>query len=195
MLIWINGAWGSGKTQTAAELCRRTEHSFFYDPEEVGYCLRKTTPKALWHDDFQDNPLWRAMNITMLKKLCRDYDGVIVVPMTVMNKAYLNEILSALRADGAAVQHFTLIASEQTIYKRLRKRFEGKNSWAGRRAKDCVTAFLSPVFETKIETDEITISQAAEEIAKKAGLALLPRDRALKRQIRRLKTQLNAINK
>ena len=71
MLIWINGAWGSGKTQTAAELCRRTEHSFFYDPEEVGYCLRKTTPKALWHDDFQDNPLWRAMNITMLKAVPR----------------------------------------------------------------------------------------------------------------------------
>ena len=74
MLIWINGARGCGKTQTAAELCRRTEHSFFYDPEEIGYCLRKTTPKALWHDDFQDNPLWRAMNITMLKKLCHDGD-------------------------------------------------------------------------------------------------------------------------
>lgn len=99
MLIWINGARGCGKTQTAAELCRRTEHSFFYDPEEIGYCLRKTTPKALWHDDFQDNPLWRAMNITMLKKLCRDYDGAIVLPMMVMNEAYLNEILGALRAD------------------------------------------------------------------------------------------------
>ena len=54
---------------------------------------------------------------------------------------------------------------------------------------------LSQLSETKIETDEITISQAVEEIAKKAGLALLPRGRALKRQIRRLKTQLNAINK
>ncbi|MBQ9717880.1 MAG: tunicamycin resistance protein, partial [Clostridia bacterium] len=37
MILWINGTFGSGKTQTAAELHRRIPDSFVYDPENVGY--------------------------------------------------------------------------------------------------------------------------------------------------------------
>ena len=37
MIIWINGAFGSGKTQVAHELKRRLENSFIYDPEQIGY--------------------------------------------------------------------------------------------------------------------------------------------------------------
>ena len=36
MIIWINGAFGSGKTNVAYELNRRIESSYVYDPEEIG---------------------------------------------------------------------------------------------------------------------------------------------------------------
>lgn len=36
MIIWINGAFGSGKTQTAYELCRRMRGAYVYDPENAG---------------------------------------------------------------------------------------------------------------------------------------------------------------
>lgn len=45
MIIWINGAFGSGKTQTAYELNRRITDSFIYDPEEAGFLIRKNVPR------------------------------------------------------------------------------------------------------------------------------------------------------
>lgn len=53
MIIWINGAFGAGKTQTAYELHKRAEHSFVYDPENVGYFIRKNTPRSTHTSDFQ----------------------------------------------------------------------------------------------------------------------------------------------
>lgn len=48
MILWINGAFGSGKTTIAYELNRRIQDSYVYDPENVGYFLRKNAPKIFW---------------------------------------------------------------------------------------------------------------------------------------------------
>ena len=37
MIIWINGSFGSGKTQAAYELNKRIENSFVFDPENAGF--------------------------------------------------------------------------------------------------------------------------------------------------------------
>ena len=37
MIVWINGAFGAGKTLTAGEIHRRLPDSVVYDPEDVGY--------------------------------------------------------------------------------------------------------------------------------------------------------------
>ena len=39
MIIWINGAFGAGKTQAAYELRRRAENAYVYDPENAGYFI------------------------------------------------------------------------------------------------------------------------------------------------------------
>ena len=41
MILWINGSFGAGKTTVAYELERRLEKAFVYDPENIGYFLRK----------------------------------------------------------------------------------------------------------------------------------------------------------
>lgn len=41
MIIWINGAFGSGKTQTSYELQRRIPNSVVYDPEKIGFLLTR----------------------------------------------------------------------------------------------------------------------------------------------------------
>ena len=61
MIIWLNGAFGAGKTTAAYELHRRLAGSLVYDPEEVGYFLRRSAP-CFRTPDFQDLPLWRALN-------------------------------------------------------------------------------------------------------------------------------------
>jgi hypothetical protein len=42
MLLWINGPFGGGKTQTAYELRRRVPGSVVRDPEHVGFGLHRT---------------------------------------------------------------------------------------------------------------------------------------------------------
>ncbi len=44
MIIWLNGAFGAGKTQTAYALRRRLPGSYVYDPENIGYCLPHNVP-------------------------------------------------------------------------------------------------------------------------------------------------------
>ncbi len=47
MIIWINGAFGSGKTQTAFELKRHLQDAFVYDPENIGYFIRENISNFL----------------------------------------------------------------------------------------------------------------------------------------------------
>ena len=71
MILWLNGAFGAGKTTVAHELARRLPGAFIYDPEEVGYFLRKNLPAAMDRPDFQDIPLWRELNYPILATLDR----------------------------------------------------------------------------------------------------------------------------
>lgn len=52
MIIWINGAFGAGKTETALELNSRLKNSFIYDPENLGEFINKNIPNNMKKDDF-----------------------------------------------------------------------------------------------------------------------------------------------
>lgn len=58
VIIWLNGPFGGGKTQTAYALHRRLPGSVVCDPEHAGFGLHRMTPPAL-RGDFQDLPAWR----------------------------------------------------------------------------------------------------------------------------------------
>ncbi|BFH13703.1 hypothetical protein J6TS7_38700 [Paenibacillus dendritiformis] len=130
MIVWVNGAFGSGKTTTAYELHRRIPGSFVYDPENAGFFIRKNVPHEMKRSDFQDYPMWRECNYSMLRHIDAEYDGAIIVPMTIVNADYFNEIAGKLREDGALVHHFALCASKEVLLKRLKTRGEGGQSWA-----------------------------------------------------------------
>ena len=65
MVIWLNGAFGAGKTQTAYELYRRLPDSFVYDPENAGYFMRANLPEVCKGIDCQDYPMWRSVMESM----------------------------------------------------------------------------------------------------------------------------------
>ena len=46
MILWLNGSFGAGKTTVAHELQRRLPDAFVYDPENVGYFLRKNARRC-----------------------------------------------------------------------------------------------------------------------------------------------------
>lgn len=182
MIIWINGTFGSGKTTTAYELEKRVEKAFVFDPESFGYVLMKNIPKSLQKEDFQDFPIWRETNYSLLKQIAINYEGIIIVPMTITNEEYFHEILSRLRQDQIRVKHVTLMASKATIKKRLRSRLEGENSWAYKQAEARLQQLQRPLFKEHVETDDLTVEEVLEKIAQVTGLKLKEEKRNLLRK-------------
>lgn len=194
MIIWINGAFGSGKTQTAFELHRRLKSSYVYDPEKMGFAMRSMIPPDIAEDDFQSYPLWREFNYSMLSYLSDTYQGIIIVPMTITNDQYFHDMISRLRQDGRTIHHFTLLASKETLLKRLRTRAEGKNSWAAKQIDRCINSLSHSLFTEHLHTDQMSIQQVAETIAAQANLPLEPDSRgSLRRFTDRLMVKLNHI--
>ncbi len=177
MIIWINGAFGSGKTQTAYELSRRIKNSYVYDPENAGYFICKNIPKAIAEEDFQDYSMWRSFNFDMLDYIAKHYDGTIIVPMTIANKIYYNELIVAL-SEKYELKHFILCAEKETILKRLASRFESDKSWAALQIDRCLRAFDGDINGYKIQTDKMNICQVAEKIAGLSRIILQKDDRS-----------------
>lgn len=180
MIIWLNGAFGAGKTTVAFELHRRLPDSLVYDPEEVGFFLRKNLPDVCHTADFQDMPLWRSFNYQMLKELHESYRGPVIVPMTLVEPAYFEEIIGRLEDENIPVVHIILYASRETILKRLRKRSLGRLSreaFAVEAIDRCIAFFDRPGAGAKVITDEMSAAQIVEQIAGICGTALPPEKR------------------
>lgn len=193
MIIWLNGAFGAGKTQTAYELHRRLPHSYVYDPENAGFFIRDNLPPGLDLDDFQDFPMWRRFNLEMLDYIAGSHQGDIIVPMTVTNRAYYDELVGRL-SKKYPLRHLILWASRETLLKRLASRLEGRNSWAAQQLQRCLLAFETEVTEEKINTDGLDLYQVVDQIGALCGLALSEDQRGpLRRGLGRLVTQIRHI--
>ncbi|MEU0738564.1 AAA family ATPase [Streptomyces sp. NPDC006134] len=187
MLLWINGPFGGGKTQTAHELLRRLPGSVICDPEHAGFGLRRMLPPAL-RGDFQDLVSWRQGVVEVLDLALSRHDGVVIAPMTVTDPRYFAETVGRLRETGHDVRHFTLLAERETVLRRLRERGLGhvlryvtgkeavphRESWAVRRLDHCLERLREPEFAEHLWTDHTTVAQTADRIAALAGLTLRP---------------------
>ncbi|WP_410502786.1 AAA family ATPase [Exiguobacterium acetylicum] len=171
MIIWINGTFGVGKTTAATGLQQRWSGSHIFDPEETGYFLRAQLPEN--KDDFQDEPLWRTFNRQLLEQLNTE-DARIIVPMTLTNPEYFQEIIGTLRDSGHDVRHIALMAKEATVKRRLVSRLESPNSWGGKQAKQRLRQLSDPLFSRQIETDDLTKGQIVDAIALVTGIELSP---------------------
>ncbi|MDR1329695.1 MAG: AAA family ATPase [Oscillospiraceae bacterium] len=174
MIIWINGAFGAGKTTCAYELHRRLTGSYVFDPEHIGYFFFKHFPKTMRRGDFQDYALWRSFNRDMLELIYKEFAGVIIVPMTLTDPGYFDEIIGSLRRGGADVRHFILAAGRDTLRHRLNRRIEHGETWAKAQIERCVTAFETVIDGEKITTDGVPIDSVVEAIAEKCALTLAP---------------------
>lgn len=195
MIVWINGPFGIGKTQTAFELQRLVRGSILFDPERVGFFLRDVFPPELRGPDFQDYPLWRKMVSGILEYLQSDRTRLVIVPMTVVSKEYYREIVGPLQENGIAVRNFTLIASKETIQSRLRRRLDGK-SWNFRQIDRCLEGLADPIFCDYVDTDKLNLYEAVDAIIEQLNVQPRPLPKSeVRRFLRRLRVTISHVRR
>jgi hypothetical protein len=158
VVVWLNGAFGVGKTSVARLLVQRLQSSMLLDPERLGFVLQRLPwgPRG----DFQDMAAWRRGTVLAIR-LAAKVRRHVVVPMTVVNRAYLDEILGSLRSHED-VRHFALLASPGAIRARLHAR--GTSGWALEQLDRCTSALGAPAFARHVVTDGRSVEQVAGEI-------------------------------
>ncbi|WP_330459099.1 AAA family ATPase [Streptomyces sp. NBC_00820] len=207
MLLWINGPFGGGKTQTAHEIQRRLPGSVICDPEHPGFGLHRMLPPEL-RGDFQDLASWRQGVVEVLDLALTRHEGVVIAPMTVTDSAHFADTVGRLGELGHDVRHFTLLAERETVLRRLRERGLGRllrrsagksaaparESWAVRRLDHCLERLREPEFAEHLWTDRSTVPKTADRIAVLAGLTLRPNNEgALRTRLRQVRVGLRHI--
>ncbi|MEV6405733.1 MULTISPECIES: NUDIX hydrolase [Streptomyces] len=123
-VVWINGAFGAGKTTTARELIDLIPNSTLFDPEVIGAALPQLLPPKRLAEvgDFQDLPIWRRLVIDTAAALLGELGGTLVVPMTLLRQEYRDEIFGGLAARRIAVRHVLLAPAETILRERIAER-------------------------------------------------------------------------
>ncbi|MFG1938178.1 AAA family ATPase [Micromonospora tulbaghiae] len=160
MIVWINGAFGVGKTTTARLLTSALPDARLFDPEFLGSMLTAfvTSPTG----DFQDLPLWRHLVVQTVTGLDRHHAGVWIVPMSLLDPAHRAEILGGIRAAGVDVREVVLTLPED----RLRARIDADQVEVGARAwrHDHVVRALA-TFASVTDARRIDASAPPEQVA------------------------------
>ncbi|WP_414050246.1 hypothetical protein [Macrococcus animalis] len=168
-IIWLNGAFGVGKTTIAELLQQKIDNSIIFDPELTGSMLNKIYPIEIKQKDFQDYVEWRSINNLILNNLINSTNKTIIIPMTILNIDYYFEITKGIPKDY--IKSYLLIANEATLKDRLNNRMEN-DTWPYEQIAKCVTVFKDLEFGTKINTDDNSIDNILNYIFKTKDISL-----------------------
>jgi predicted kinase len=170
LVVWINGAFGVGKSAVADELVRRLPGSVVLDPEPFGAVLRDVVPITEQTDDFQDIPAWRATVRAAVTSLARSRGGHVIVPMALVEPTYHDEIICGIATAGVTVVHLSLVAPASIIRARLRAR-SSNEEWALARVESCGEALADERFAMHVDASYATPRDLAARLADIVALA------------------------
>jgi 8-oxo-dGTP pyrophosphatase MutT (NUDIX family)/predicted kinase len=124
VIIWVNGAFGAGKTGAAREMLDLIPASTLYEPEVLGGCLRQLLPEKRLQEvtAYQELPMWRRLVVETAAALLDEVGGVLVAPMTLLRQEYRDEIFGGLAARGIEVRHVLLEPGETILRERIATR-------------------------------------------------------------------------
>ena len=128
--------------------------------------------------DFQSIAAWRQGVHEVLDLAARKWGGPVIVPMTMIDPCYYQETIGRLREGGHDVRHFTLLADRGTVLRRLRRRTFGlglrHEQWAVAKLDECLATLQDEMFAEHLYTDEMSVAQVADAIARSAELPIRP---------------------
>lgn len=117
--------------------------------------------------DFQDVDLWRSSVVAGIRLFRKFARGPVLAPMTFSRLDYLTPILSGIRTFEPRVRVFCLVATLETIQKRLHDRgtpVGESKSWLSKRTMECVRSHEDPSFGERVDTEGRSITDVVEEI-------------------------------
>ncbi len=119
LLAWINGPFGAGKSSVTDQLTRIVDKIIVFDPDEVGFHLRQWVPMPA-SGNFQDLACWRDVVAQSCAGFIRHYpDHLLVVPMTVVNDGYRQEIFDIIRKDTDDLLHVWMSVGREVLAQRI----------------------------------------------------------------------------
>ncbi|WP_426511250.1 AAA family ATPase [Dactylosporangium sp. McL0621] len=168
MIVWLNGPSGVGKATVTAELCRREPRARAFDAERIGWVLQRTAGlvrPGVRHGDYRELPAWRAATVVAAARQARGADPLLV-PMTMLRRKHLEEVLGALRDRGHEVRHVLLDVSPPALVERVEA--DDDADARGWRLDD-LGAYLTarrdlrPLGEV-VDTDDLLAEEVADEV-------------------------------
>jgi hypothetical protein len=168
VIVFINGPFGVGKTTVAKLLVRKTPNSVIYDPEMIGYVLKRALGPFKKVDDYQDYALWPTLVVGGARLLRKASLRTLVIPMTVWRRDYFDPIISGLRRVDPDLLCFKLTVPRNVLMDRISSDTEdrGAYAWRASHAEICVEALRDPAFGTEMRTDELMPVEVADMILK-----------------------------
>lgn len=175
MIVMINGSFGIGKTTIAKLLRSSLPGSAIYDPEWVGFVLRRLPNwiklKGSGSDDYQDIALWRRFAVAGARLFRLFVSGPVIVPMAFSRRDYFDEVVRGIESLDSELRVFCLKASLATVKKRLAERgtnVEGPGTeWIARRITECIEAHHDSHFGEPVDTEDRSAREVAEDIVKR----------------------------
>jgi len=141
-------------------------NSFIFNPEDIGACIRNCLPIEIYQDDYQDYDIWREFCYKTLTYINSNFNGIIIVPMTIINQMYVDEIIERLRSDGITVKHYIFSADKPTILSRLSERGATDSKWPTLQIDRCLVALNNKINGIKIDTNNKSLNEIVNEIIK-----------------------------
>lgn len=179
-VIWVNGAFGAGKTTLSQRLLADDPRLLLFDAELPGYMVREIVPLPP-SGDFQDLRVWRRSVVDTAVALLQEYDRTLVVPMTVVEPQYLREIFDGLRDQGVSVDHYFVNTPAEV----LRKRIEAQQIWPDDPERDaevrawrlaqvqrCAAAVPLLPADTVLLDGELPVAELAEQVRVRSAACL-----------------------
>lgn len=118
MVVWLNGAFGVGKTTTASAIVERTDGLRLFDPEWVGYMLRANLGDVA-HEDFQALAPWRSL-VPQVAHEIADFTGSdLIAVQTVLVESYWAELASGFERLHIEVCHVLLDCDDAVLRDRI----------------------------------------------------------------------------
>ncbi len=163
MILWLNGAFGVGKTTIARAIRERAPTWRSFDPEQVGMLLAANLA-GVEFNDFQDLPPWRSLVPAVASEVSEFTGDDLVVVQTVLVQDYWDEMQARFRERRQRVVHVLLDAAATVLEERIRKDSieRGAEKWrldhVG--SYELARSWLLPDADLVVDTGALSVSES-----------------------------------